>query len=297
MDIEFVCEHCGKMLKVQEYLAGQTTDCYNCGQPVMVPQEATKAVIEFGCPGCGARFRVPSARSGSRTKCPKCQALLTVPGAAAQAAPRSAAPAAETSSTYAVQQTPAPIRSRMAQTMAAPQADGKPAVFTPKRNTTSMGMMFFWIAVGAMLLIALILLAVRGGGPGGPPGGSYEKLDVDVKYRATENVFQIVNNSSDTWQSVKLTIDAGGSSFIAIRPEIGAKQNVLVNGGEFSGPGGATYSYGIGSEPRLTIVATLPSGRMGQFKSVIRAPKPSSAPPKAVEKPAAKPADEGKVVD
>ena len=293
MDIEFVCEHCGKMLKVQEYLAGQTTDCYNCNQQVSVPQEASKAVIEFGCPGCGARFRVPSARAGSRTKCPKCQALLTVPSAAPAARPAAAQPAEP--SGYALQGAPTPVRGRAAQPQQ--QADGK-AVFVPKRSTTSMGMMFFWVGVGALLIIGLIMLAVRGGGPGGPGiGGSYEKLEVDPKFDGASNRLLITNTGRDAWTNVTVTIVSGGVKYSTTLESMTPTEQKAIEGDTLKGPAGGftapVYPF------QLTVQAQLPSGRTGQFNRGFKAPKMRSPADEAPSKPKTsnKPADEGKVVD
>ena len=39
MNIDFICEHCGKQLSVEDYMGTQQIDCYHCNQPVVVPSE------------------------------------------------------------------------------------------------------------------------------------------------------------------------------------------------------------------------------------------------------------------
>ena len=298
MEIEFVCERCGKRLKVDDALAGQPMECYVCHAETMVPEAGVKAVIEFSCLGCGSQFRVPTSRAGSRTKCPKCGALLVVPDASTRApAPvdtslRPAAPEAPTPTQEPAQAAPIMMRGRPSKFQAAPAfgPDGQPI---KRPNKTATGMLIFWVALGILFVVAFVFQLSRqnnepAAAPGAAPGPQHQQIYAEVKFDGVGKRFLVQNNTAEMWSSVRLTVKSGGSEFTATLPSLAPNEQKPVEGDAFSGSSGTFSSPVYPFE--FTVTAVLPNGKTGQFTTGFKAP--TSAPPATPAPPPAKKTDD-----
>ncbi len=304
MEIEFVCERCGKPLKVDDTLAGQPMECYHCHAETAVPQPGAKATIEFSCSGCGAKFRVPASRAGSRTKCPKCGALLVVPDASTRPTP---APAPAEPSVYGLAtpppmqapQTPAPEplmgRSRMSKYAGAPAmgADGQPV---KRANKTQTGMIIFWAALGILVVVALIFnLSKRNNQPAGGAGGGPVQIQADAPFNAAINGLILKNTSGDIWNDVTITIKFDRTECKTTLPSLGPDEHRQFDVSTFPGFSGVKYPM------KLILGVTLPNGTKGEFTQNYAEPKPPVTPPAsstpAPKKAAEKPDDGGKITE
>lgn len=77
--IRFACEHCGRLISVDDRHIGKKGECPKCGSAVTVPERST--VISFQCGECGHKIEVPEVHAGKKGKCPKCKHVVVVPAA------------------------------------------------------------------------------------------------------------------------------------------------------------------------------------------------------------------------
>ena len=289
MTIEFICEHCGKTLDVEEYLAGQQIECYHCRQPVVIPDEDEVAIIEFQCLGCGTEFRVPASRVGSRTKCPKCEAKLVVPepagGAPLSREAYTAPPMTDTGVVYEDDLPASPprtplVRSLQAGRRAAAVAPGQPAeadeedTVQPPRSGVSAGWIIFFAALALFMVVAIGVFISkrepsgrRGTGTTGrrPSSTKYVQIYAQVKYNGILDVFQIVNATPDVWQDVTFTIETASGNYTVHRDVVAPKDPVTLEGKQFTGTGGTPFNAATMPGTHFVVTARLPSGRMGRF--------------------------------
>ncbi|HUW57322.1 MAG TPA: hypothetical protein VMZ92_11865 [Planctomycetota bacterium] len=289
MGIEFICEHCGKTLDVEEYLAGQRIECYHCHGPVVIPDEDEVAIIEFQCLGCGTEFRVPSSRAGSRTKCPKCEAMLVVPepvgGMPVSRGAPAPAPTPEAGLVYEDDLPAAPPRTPLVRALQAtrrpsPVKPGQPAegedeeFVAPPRSGVSAGWIIFFAALALFLVIAIgVFVAKREPSGARTPGSSssrssgtrYVQIFAQVKYNGILDVFQIVNATPDVWQDVTFTIETASGNYTVHRDVVAPNDPVTLEGKQFTDTGGTPFNVATTPGTHFVVTARLPSGRMGRF--------------------------------
>lgn len=277
MAIEFVCEHCGRTLSVEDYLAGQRTECYHCHQPVVIPYEGEVAIIDFQCLGCGTPFRVPASRAGVRTRCPKCQAVLVVPQPGGPMPPLmdETAPLVPFEPLFAeelpppVPRAPAAIPRRggtppPAYLTPAQAPPGEQELVTPPRSGVSAGWIIFWVALAAFAVIAVaMIVAKKRGRPRGD--GAYQQIYAEVKYTEALDIFHIVNNTPDVWREVTLTIETASDSYAYRTDVVRPKEPFRLEGKQFVNRAGASFNHLTMRGERLVITVRLPSGRLGRF--------------------------------
>ncbi len=290
MTIEFICEHCGRMLNIEEYLAGQQIECYHCHELVVIPEEDEVAIIKFQCLGCGREFRVPASRAGSRAKCPNCEAMLVVPqpGGPAAAAPRAAGeepPPGELQPLYEEELPTRPPRApraralrpagRQPQTARGEPTEGEEEEFVaPPKGGVSAGWIIFFAALALFLVIAIGVSVTKkeprgAGGPAVGPrrtiGAQYVQIYARVKYNGALDVFQIVNGTPDVWRNVTFTIETSAGNYTVHRDVVAPNDVLTLQGKEFIGAGGTTFDAKTMRGTHVVITARLPSGRMGRF--------------------------------
>ena len=290
MTIEFICEHCGKPLNIEEYLAGQQIECYHCRQRVVIPDEDEIAIIEFQCLGCGREFRVPASRSGGRTKCPKCEAVLVVPEPGGTVAPFTQAAAGEPPprEVQPVDEEEFPtlpprasrVRARRAAGRQPRDARGEPdedeeeELLAPPRSGVSAGWIIFFAALALFLVIAIGVFVARrepaGAGrstatPRRTIGPEYVQIYARVKYNATLDIFQIINGTPDVWRNVTVTIETSSGNYTVHRDVVAPNDVLTLQGKDFTGAGGTTFDAKTMKGTHVVITARLPSGRTGRF--------------------------------
>jgi LPXTG-motif cell wall-anchored protein len=283
MDIEFVCEHCGRTLKVQDYLAGQATQCYHCKAPVVIPQEDEVAIIEFQCLGCGTQFRVPSSRAGTRTKCPKCEAVVAVPGVDGRMV---APPPVVPRETPVPEPQPAPVEEPLPPPppIAPPQAmqrrrggaglprggqasaeEGSDEEYlTPPKTGVQPVWIFLWVGVAVLLIIGIWMVA--GNVRPTDQTGIGEKLLARIQYDQPLDAFVITNQSQEMWRDVNLTIETPEKTSYTYHMDIlRPMEPVTVEGKQFLSKTGAAFDGTTMKGERVVVTAQLPSGTRGTF--------------------------------
>jgi DNA-directed RNA polymerase subunit RPC12/RpoP len=212
MSIEFICEHCGGTLRVEDYLAGQTIECQHCRRPVAIPQEGVTAIIHFRCLACGEKFRVPHTLSGSRTKCPECGAVLEVPATGSEApAPPEDAPAPPVADDTFDEPAPTVTAHRIARhsrkgRRSAPgtqldAAEPGDVLYVPSQQKMGVGMIILFVGIAALAVIALLVLLKKTDAPERMPS-----LDAEVKFDPIRDVLIITNTMAEPWEGVVLTV-------------------------------------------------------------------------------------------
>ena len=290
MTIEFICEHCGKKLHVEEYLAGQQIECYHCHESVVIPEEDEVAIIGFQCLGCGTAFRVPASRAGSQAKCPKCEAVLTVPQPGGGTAPlvRPGAqepPSRELEPIYSEELPTLPPRTPLVRALRAagreprtardePTGDDEEELVAPPKSRVSAGWIIFFAALALFLVIAIgVLVAKREpSGPGGtavgprrPISTQYVQIFARVKYSGSPlHIFEIVNGTPDVWRDVTLTIETSSGDYNVHRDVLAPNDRLTLEGRQFIGAGGTAFDPEKMQGKHLVITVRLPSGRMGR---------------------------------
>lgn len=273
MDIEFVCEHCGGILKIQEHLSGQSIECYHCHGMVVVPAAGERAVIEFQCLGCGSPFRVPGSRAGSRTKCPKCGAVLVVPDGSRVVAPppetslRSEEPP---SPSAANEYLPPPVKSyvrrhgsyrdrRVGTRSGSSGQEGDEDVIAPPADRVPVGMILFWVALGAMLLVGFMLYL----NSTDKSGRSGTQLTGYVRYNEASGFFIIRNDDPFQWRSTTVTIRTTAGDYVMNAGDMSPGQALTPDSKQFSGPGGA-WSFATAAPTHIIVRAQRPDGQVGE---------------------------------
>lgn len=118
--IHFACERCGKRYRCPTTYAGRKTECGQCGEPLTVPDTASKTppkpatpkgsaagIVSFSCGLCSTRMSVPPEYVGHKVKCPDCNHSTEVPKPeAVRAKPRPAAMSGEQYEVYEGEEQP-----------------------------------------------------------------------------------------------------------------------------------------------------------------------------------------------
>jgi len=282
MNIDFVCEHCGKTLSLEDYLGGQSVECYYCHGPVVVPQEGEVGVIEFQCLGCGTSFRVPGRRAGSRAKCPKCQAVLVVPQASAGPGspprPTISSRRGETSQLIFEESLPPLARARpVLQTHRGVGPPGPGVAGPPPRAAASgeefvkpsqprvkPGWIIFWVALGLLGVASLVLLIAKRSREDQAAATRYVQILAKVNYKQGLDVFQIVNITADVWHEVTFTIETTSGDYFYRTDTLRPNEPLEVEGKRFTSKGGVAFDNSTTTCRRFITTARLASGRLGQ---------------------------------
>jgi len=277
MDIEFVCEHCGKTLRVQDYLAGQSIACYHCQQPVVIPREGEVSDITFQCLGCGTEFRVPASRGGSRSKCPKCGAVLVVPDAGGPTPPP-AIPVSREPAQYADEPvyeealpTPPPPRARpraaarrLPQTGAPQQAEAdEDQLVQPPKRGVSAGWIVFWVGVALVVVVVVGVVVTKTGQQ--EARVRYARMDAHVKYTEGLDIFEVTNQDAVTWSNVTLAIETPFGDYVHQLGTLAPNQKASVDAKKFLNKNGAPFDSLKMTGSRFIVRGHLPSGREGRF--------------------------------
>ena len=273
MNIEFICEHCGKLLSVEEYQAGQQIACYHCSAPVVIPEEGQTTIIDFQCLGCGTEFRVPAAKAGTRTKCPNCSAVLVVPGASGtpgvKAVDAGTLPEATPVVADELPDLPPPVPCMRTRPAAAASAvapapqDPEAPLYIPPSSKVSAGWIIFWAVLAVFAVVAIGLLLTRGGGE-----EEYDTLDVRIKYDPNLDILSITNESKSTWTDITLTLQAGEVKYVYRLDRLGPGEKTSPVLTKFRDDRGSAFSSQTIKAAKLTGRAKVAgSDRPGRFSA------------------------------
>jgi DNA-directed RNA polymerase subunit RPC12/RpoP len=94
-EFRFLCNACGKKLEAPESMAGQTTDCPDCGNTITVPQPTAEPqtpkqrkrgvrykkpkTFKFFCVRCGQSLEADRDLANTQLECPHCKSMIVVP--------------------------------------------------------------------------------------------------------------------------------------------------------------------------------------------------------------------------
>ena len=265
MSIEFICEHCGETLRVEEYLGGQAIECYHCHGRVVIPQEGETAIIEFQCLSCGMKFRVPVGRAGSRTTCPECSAVLEVPLVEGTAAPpplqtpdtRDVAPEVFEESAPAA---PSPRIARhtpIGRPPIAPDAaqgaeESQDVLYVPPQQKVGVGVIFLLLGIAAAILIGVFVILKKQT----PDPSKMPPLHARVKYDLARDALTITNAMGDPWHGVVITIRTRRGPYSFNVDKLAQRESVTIECGKFVGKGGEALDTTKTPGTDLIIMAT-----------------------------------------
>ena len=278
MNIEFICEHCGKRLSVEDYLGGQQIACYHCKQPVVIPHEGERTIIEFQCLGCGMPFRVPASKAGLRTKCPKCEAVLVVPGESVPG-PLMTEPGDERAPVLGEELVyeeelaapPPPVTRRAPASRGSaartPAARGdetaETAFYVPSSRKVGPAWIIFWVLLSVLLLGAIAMVVSRRGGD----EEDFEPIRVGISYKSSLDVFEITNSTREPWTDVTMTFKSSAGDYSVHRSRIAPAETVSVHGTDFKDASGMTFKSNTVDKATLVITANLAGSRRGRVEA------------------------------